>query len=179
MKILYFIILVSLLYIPAQAQSWVTRNGKISFSSKTPMEDIKAVNSQVFAAIDASKKTIAFTLLQKNFLFEKQLMQDHFNENYVESDKYPKAQFAGTITGNIGTTPGIYKVQIDGKLTLHGVTKPVSMPAELELKEGKLTGKSAFSIKPSDYNIKIPSLVKDKIAAEIPVQVNAEFLPAK
>jgi polyisoprenoid-binding protein YceI len=60
---------------------------------------------------------------------------------------------------------------------MHGVTKPVSMPAELKLQQGKLVGKSAFSIKPSDYNIKIPSLVKDKIAAEIPVQVSAEFLP--
>ncbi|GAA3926139.1 YceI family protein [Chitinophaga oryziterrae] len=177
MKVLYSIILASMLYIPTQAQSWITRNGKISFYSKTPMEDIKAVNSQVFAAIDVSKKTIAFTLLQKNFLFEKQLMQEHFNENYIESDKYPKAQFEGTITGNIGTTPGVYKVQVDGKLTMHGVTQPVSMPAELNLQQGKLVGKSAFSIKPSDYNIKIPSLVKDKIAAEIPVQVSAEFLP--
>jgi len=177
MKALYSIILASMLYIPTQAQSWITRNGKISFYSKTPMEDIKAVNNQVFAAIDLSKKTIAFTLLQKNFLFEKQLMQEHFNENYIESDKYPKAQFEGTITGNVGTTPGVYKVQIDGKLTMHGVTQPVSMPAELNLQQGKLIGKSAFNIKPSDYNIKIPSLVKEKIAAEIPVQVSAEFLP--
>jgi hypothetical protein len=177
MRVLYLFILASLLYIPVQAQSWITRNGKISFYSKTPMEDIKAVNSQVFAAIDAAKKTIAFTLLQKNFLFEKQLMQDHYNENYVESDKFPKAQFSGTINGNIGTTPGVYKVQIDGQLTFHGVTKPVSMPAELELQQGKLIGKSTFNIKPSDYNIQIPSLVKDKIAAEIPVQVSAEFLP--
>jgi hypothetical protein len=177
MRVLYLFILASILYIPVKAQSWITRNGKISFYSKTPMEDIKAVNSQVFAAIDATKKTIAFTLLQKNFLFEKQLMQDHYNENYVESDKYPKAQFEGTINGNIGTTPGVYKVQIDGKLTFHGVTKPVSMPAELELQQGKLIGKSSFNIKPSDYNIQIPSLVKEKIAAEIPVQVSAEFLP--
>jgi hypothetical protein len=179
MKILYSLLLASLMYIPVQAQSWITRNGKISFYSKTPMEDIKAVNSQVFAAIDVPKKTIAFTLLLKNFLFEKQLMQDHFNENYVESDKYPKATFSGTVTGNIGTAPGVYKVQIDGKLTLHGVTQPVSMPAELELKDGKLLGKSTFNIKPSDYKIQIPSLVKEKIAAEIPVQVSAEFLPAK
>lgn len=179
MKVIYSIILACLLYIPVQAQSWITRNGKITFDSKTQLEDIKAVNSQVFAAVDASKKTIAFTLLLKNFLFDKQLMQEHFNENYVESDKYPKSTFTGNITGNIGTTPGIYKVQIDGKLTLHGVTKPVRMPAELELQQGKLIGRSSFKIKPSDYNIQIPSLVKDKILSEIPVQVNAEFLPAK
>jgi hypothetical protein len=177
MRIIYSIILASVLYIPVNAQSWVTRNGKITFNSKTQLEDIKAVNNQVFAAIDVPKKTIAFTLLLKNFLFDKQLMQEHFNENYVESDKYPKSQFTGTISGNIGTTPGVYKVQIEGQLTLHGVTKPVSMPAELELQQGKLIGKSSFKIKPSDYNITIPSLVKDKIASEIPVQVNAEFLP--
>jgi len=177
MKIIYSIILASILYIPVSAQSWVTRNGKITFNSKTQLEDIKAVNNQVFAAIDVPKRTIAFTLLLKNFLFEKQLMQEHFNENYVESDKYPKSQFTGTINGNIGTAPGVYKVKIEGQLTLHGVTQPVTMPAELELQQGKLIGKSSFKIKPSDYKIAIPSLVKDKIASEIPVQVNAEFLP--
>ena len=179
MKKLFLIFLLVLNILIVQAQVYATRNGFIGFYSKTPLEDIKAENKQVYAVIDAGKKNIGFNLLVKGFSFNKKLMQDHFNEEYIESDKYPKAQFAGTINGNIGTTPGIYKVQIDGKLTMHGVTQPVSMPAELELKDGKLTGKSAFSIKPSDYNIKIPSLVKDKIAAEIPVQVSAEFLPAK
>ena len=173
MKVMYALVLASLCYLPGKAQTFMTRNGKINFFSKTPLEDIKAENRQVVAAIDLSKKTVALTLLQKNFLFEKQLMQDHYNENYVESDKFPKAQFTGTINGNVGTAPGIYKVQISGNLTLHGVTKPVTAPAELEVAEGKVTGKAAFRVKPSDFDIKIPSLVKDKIASEINVQVEA------
>ncbi|OMP79705.1 YceI family protein [[Flexibacter] sp. ATCC 35208] len=173
MKLMYVMALASLLYLPAKAQTFMTRNGKVNFYSKTPLEDIKAENRQVVAAIDLGKKTVALTLLQKNFLFEKQLMQDHYNENYVESDKFPKAQFTGTITGNVGTTPGTYKVQVSGNLTLHGVTKPVSAPAEFEVADGKVTGKADFKVKPSDFDIKIPSLVKDKIASEISVQVVA------
>lgn len=179
MKIIYSIILAGLLYLPVKAQTYLTRNGKINFYSKTALEDIKAENRQVYAAIDLSKKTIAFTLLLRNFLFGKQLMQDHFNENYVESDRFPKAQFTGTITGDAGTKAGTYKVQVQGQLTLHGVTKPVTMPAELEVSDGKLTGKAAFSVTPSDYNIKIPAVVKDKIAPQISVQVIAECFPLK
>jgi polyisoprenoid-binding protein YceI len=179
MKTICMMILGGLLYLPSQAQIFVTRNGTVSFDSKTPLEDIKADNNQTFAAVDLTKKTIAFTLLQRNFLFSKQLMQEHYNENYVESEKFPKAQFAGSFTGNVGTAPGTYKVQVTGQLTLHGVTQQVSTPAELELKDGKLTGKAAFTIKPSDYKITIPSLVKDKIASQINVQVVAICLPAK
>jgi polyisoprenoid-binding protein YceI len=173
MKAMYVMVLASFLYLPAKAQTFMTRNGKVNFSSKTPLEDIKAENKQAVTAIDLGKKTVAVTLLQKSFLFEKQLMQEHYNENYVESDKFPKATFTGTINGNVGTTPGTYKVTLNGNLTMHGVTKPVSAPAELEVADGKVTGKTAFKVKPSDFNIDIPSLVKDKIASEITVQVVA------
>lgn len=179
MRSICYIILGSLLYLPAHAQTFMTRNGTVSFYSKTPLEDIKAENKQTLAAIDLTKKTIAFTLLQKNFLFEKQLMQNHYNENYVESDKYPKAQFSGTFTGDVSNAPGTYKVQVEGKLTVHGVTKPLSIPAELEVTEGKVTGKAAFAVKPSDYDIRIPSLVKDKIAEQINVKVLAVCAPSK
>jgi hypothetical protein len=177
MKSLCYILLGCLLYLPAHAQTYISRNGNVSFHSKTPLEDIKAENRQALAAIDLSKKTLAFTLLQKNFLFDKQLMQDHYNENYVESDKFPKAQFSGTFSGDVGTKPGVYKVQAQGNLTLHGVTKPVTIPAELEVQEGKLIGKAAFSVKPSDYNISIPSIVKDKVAEQINIQVLATCQP--
>jgi len=179
MKTICFIVLTALFYLPLQAQTYVTRNGNVSFYSKTPLEDIKAENSQAFAAVDLTKKSVAFTLLQRNFLFPKQLMQEHYNENYVESDKFPKAQFSGTFTGDIANRPGTYKVQVSGQLTLHGVTQPVTVPAELEMQEGKMTAKAAFAVKPSDYNIKIPSLVKDKIASQINIQIVAVCQPAK
>lgn len=179
MKTICFIVLASLLHLPMQAQIYMTRNGNVSFFSKTPLEDIKAENNQTFAAVDLSKRSVAFTLLQRNFLFPKQLMQEHYNENYVESDKFPKAQFSGTFTGDVGGKPGTYKVQVSGQLTLHGVTRQINVPGELEIQEGKLTASSSFAVKPSDYNIKIPSLVKDKIASQINIQIVAVCLPAK
>ncbi|SHN46029.1 YceI-like domain-containing protein [Chitinophaga sp. CF418] len=179
MRTICFIVLACLLYLPMQAQIFMTRNGNVSFFSKTPLEDIKAENSQAFAAVDLTKKSVAFTLLQRNFLFPKQLMQEHYNENYVESEKFPKAQFSGTFTGDVPAKPGTYKVQVTGQLTLHGVTQQITVPGELEVQEGKLTAKSAFAVKPSDFNIKIPSLVKDKIASQINIQIVAVCLPAK
>lgn len=180
MKTICFIVLASLFYLPMQGQTYMTRNGNVSFFSKTPLEDIKAENTQAFAAVDLSTRSVAFTLLQRNFLFPKQLMQEHYNENYVESEKFPKAQFAGTFTGDVKTIPGTYKVQVSGQLTIHGVTQQVqNIPAELEVNEGKMTAKAAFAVKPSDYNIKIPSLVKDKIASQINIQIAAVCQPAK
>src|SRR6202034_2946995 len=134
-------------------QLYNTRTAFISFSSKA-MEDIKAENNQAYAVIDAGKKNLAFSVLLKGFVFEKELMQEHFNENYVESDKYPKAVFSGSYTGDVNIKQdGIYKIIVTGKLTLHNVTNNVSMPATLEVKAGKLSGDAVFKIKPEDYNI--------------------------
>ncbi|WP_164974183.1 YceI family protein [Filimonas effusa] len=166
-------------YMSAHGQTYLTRNGQVSFYSKTPMEDIKAVNKQVYAAIDLSTKTVAFTLLLKAFLFDKQLMQDHFNENYVESDKYPKASFTGSFKENIPATPGKYPVEIQGQLTLHGVSQPVKIPATLEIMPKGLSSTAIFTVRPSDYNIKIPSLVKEKIASQITVEVSANCSTVK
>lgn len=160
----------------AQAQLYATRNGFIGFYSKTSLEDIKAENKQVYAVIDATKKNIAFNLLVKGFAFTKKLMQDHFNENYIESDKYPKARFIGSYTGDADLTKnGLYAVQAQGQLTLHGVTKEITVPAIIEVKDGKLTGRSEFKLTPSDFNIKIPSLVREKIAQQIDVRVSVDL----
>ena len=149
------------------AQTYTTRNGFIGFYSKTDLEDIKAEHKQVYGVIDATAKKLAFTLLVKGFTFRKQLMQEHFNENYMESDKFPKASFSGSYAGDVA--PGINKVQVKGILTLHGISKEIEVPATLELINNKLAGKSSFKINPADYNIKIPSLVRDKIARLIDV----------
>jgi polyisoprenoid-binding protein YceI len=172
-SVLLSLLLLSLAF--ANAQVYATRNGFIGFYSKTPLEDIKAENKQVYAGIDVAKKNIAFNLLVKGFSFNKKLMQDHFNEEYIESDKYPNARFSGTYTGDVDVTKdGTYKVQAQGQLTLHGVTKPIEVPAVIEVKDGKLIGKSDFKLTPSDFNIKIPSLVREKIAQQIDVHVSID-----
>ena len=160
------------------SQIYMSRNGRVSFYSSTEKETINAVNNQVYAVIDATKKNMAFTLLMKGFQFEKELMQEHFNENYAESDKFPKASFNGAYTGDVNTAKdGVYNVVAKGNLTMHGVTKAVEAPATIEVKNGTLTGKAEFKIKPDDYGISIPSLVREKIAKEMTISVSANCSP--
>ena len=170
--------LLILFHTSAHSQVYTTRTGFIGFYSKTPLEDIRAENNQVFAAIDAGKKNIAFSLLLRGFVFTKELMQEHFNENYVESDKYPKATFTGTWTDNVDLTKGgEVTIHVTGTLTLHGVSKPFSTTATLSLSGGVLTGKSSFQLTPGDFNISIPSLVRSKIAEKMDVNITANCKP--
>ena len=105
-------------------------------------------------------------------------MQEHFNENYIESDKYPNSRFTGTYTGDVDLLKdGVYKIQVQGDLTLHGVTKPLNVPATIEVKDGKLIGISYFKLTPSDYDIKIPAVVREKIAQQIDVHVSINCNP--
>lgn len=165
----------------AKAQKFITKTGHIKFYSDSPLEKIEAHNRQVNAALDAATGDFVFKVLMKSFEFEKALMQEHFNENYVESDKYPNALFTGKVT-NISdvnvSSDGVYEVMVEGKLTLHGVTQPVKEKGSFEVKGGKLLGKSKFNIALSDYNIKIPGAVTNNIskAIEITVEVNLEKL---
>ena len=157
------------------SQMYLTRTGFVGFYSKTPLEDIKAENNQGYAVIDAGKKNIAFSVLLKGFVFPKELMQEHFNENYVESDKYPKATFTGAYTGDLDPSKdGLYKVAVKGTLTLHAVSRPVEMPATLEVKNGHILGSADFHIKPEDFNITIPSVVRDKIEKDMKVTVKID-----
>ena len=159
----------------AFSQLYSTRAGFVGFYSKTALEDIKAENNQVYAIIDAGKQNLAFQLLLKGFVFPKELMQEHFNENYVESDKYPKATFSGTYTGNVQLNKdGVYNVTVKGNLSLHNATKAVEVPATIEVKNGHLLGQAEFKVKPEDFNISIPSVVRDKIDKEMTVKVTID-----
>ncbi len=168
-------VLLIIVHSGVHSQVYLTRSGFVGFYSKMPLEDIRAENNQVFAAIDPGKKTLAFSLLLRGFMFTKQLMQDHFNENYVESDKYPKASFSGSYTGDLPPDKdGVYKVTVKGNISLHNVTHPIETPATLEVKGGRILGQAEFKLKPEDFNIKIPSLVREKIAQEMRVDVRID-----
>ncbi len=157
------------------SQVYQTRTAYAGFFSKTPAEDIKAINNQVYTVIDAGKKNLAFSLLLKSFTFTKELMQEHFNENYVESDKYPKATFNGAYTGDVPLDKdGIYNITVKGTLTLHNTAKPIETAATLEVKNQHLLGAAQFKVKPEDFNISIPSLVRGKIAGEITINIQAD-----
>jgi hypothetical protein len=173
----YFLLLLSMcMSFTGISQTYLTKNGFIGFYSKTPLEDIRAENNQVYAVLDASNHRIAFALLLKGFLFTKELMQEHFNENYVESDKYPKATFSGSCSGDMDLSrDGTYQVVIKGELNLHGVTKPIETTAQLDVKNSHIKAVSAFKLKPEDFNITIPAIVREKIASEMNVKVQVDW----
>jgi hypothetical protein len=177
MKLFISVFLFFALLIPAAgySQLYSTRSGFIGFYSKTALEDVKGENNQVYAIVDAGKKNLAFAALLKGFIFPKELMQEHFNENYVESDKYPKATFSGAYTGDVALDKdGVYKVVVKGNLMLHNVTRPIETQATFEVKAGHLVGVAEFKLKPEDFNINIPSIVRDKIDKDIDVKINID-----
>ena len=163
----------------ADAQNrYFTRSGKVYFLSDAPLEKIDAKNSQATSVFDATSGQFEFALLMKAFEFEKALMMEHFHENYVESDKYPKAVFKGVIS-NIGKVDcgkdGTYPVLYKGTLMMHGVTKEMEGKGVFTVKEGKIIAHSDFVILLSDYKIEIPSLVKDKVSNEVKIVVDANY----
>lgn len=149
---------------------FITRQGFISFYSHTPVEDIEAVNNQVLSIVDLHSGAVAVSLLMKSFQFEKALMQEHFNENYVESDKYPKANFEGKIKNLPEILSGDNGVaMISGDLTIHGITRPITMEGKLEVTDESVRFEGSFMVTVADYDIKIPSIVARNIAKEVKV----------
>lgn len=178
----YFLFAFTMMFVIAinsvNAQRYYTKNGNISFFSKTSMEDIKADNNQVMSVLNIQTGELQFSLLIKSFHFQKALMEEHFNENYMESDKFPKATFKGTISSGTKidfSKDGVYKINVDGELTIHGVLKKISTTGTVTINAGKISASSDFLVKPADYNITIPQLVKNNIAETISIKVNCDF----
>lgn len=163
------------------AQKYITKTGHIRFFSETPVENIEAHNHQVNSYLDEQTGDFVFKVLMKSFQFEKALMQEHFNENYVESDKFPNASFTGKVLNmkdlNL-TKNGTYNVKVEGELTIKGVTKKITEKGTFEVKDGRVNGKSTFNILLADFGIKIPNAVANNISKtiQIDVDVNLEKL---
>ena len=173
-KIISFLAL-AVFAISAFAQVYKTSTGTVDFISKTPAEDIAAKSSKVKAAIDSKSGAVQFAISVNSFQFKKSLMQKHFQENYMETKKYPKSTFKGKITESTAVQwekDGTYTVNVKGKLTMHGVSKAITIPGKVIVKEGKPTLKATFKIKPQDYKIKIPARTSSKIAKAIAINVN-------
>ena len=178
MKIALTLLMMLAFFQISNAQKLVSKNGHIWFSASTPLEDIVAHNRQVVSILDPTAGTLVFNLLVKSFEFKVALMQEHFNENYMESDKYPKSTFSGKINNNADVNykkDGTYATEVSGDLTIHNVTKPVTAKGTLEVKGSSVTAKAVFIIKPADYNIAIPAVVENKIAKEVEVSVDATY----
>ncbi len=164
----------------ANAQVYMTQKGEVKFFSTTPVEDINATSKTVGAILNTATNDLAIQLVIKQFKFTNALMQEHFNENYMESEKYPKASFTGKINEKVDyTKDGVYKVTATGKLTLHGVTKDRTIEGQVTVKSGNIILFSEFWIATTDHNIEIPKVVFAKIAEKIKVTANIPLEPKK
>ena len=154
---------------------YMTKSGSMSFEASQPsFEPIEATHSAVSALLNADTGELAVLALVRGFRFPLALMEEHFNENYIESHQYPKTSFKGSIlnfdSNALSNQPRT--VQLTGELSMHGVTKPISVSATITQSDEQITLTSSFSVKTSDFGIKIPSLVRKQIDENVQVEVS-------
>jgi len=158
---------------------FIAKNAFISFYSSTPMEDILGESNEAVTILDSDKGEVIFQAIMTTFHFKRALMEEHFNENYMESSKFPKAKFKGTIEGfnkDMLKAP-LANVKITGVLNVHGVDKTITVPGTIGMENGKLVATSKFKVTPEEFGIVIPSLVREKIGKEMEITVKADYLP--
>lgn len=154
----------------------VDKQSRISFFSSAVLEDIKANSNRASSALNIKTNEIAFKIAIKSFEFKKKLMQEHFNENYMESDKYPYATFVGKITNAVDLKRvGKYQVMVTGNLEIHGVKKSYTTRVNIDVKRDRIIAQSTFNVKLADHKIKIPRVVIKNIAEEVEVKVASTY----
>lgn len=173
-----------LLAATSSAQKYFTKTGKINFdaTAASSPEKIEGINRSVTCVVDTKTGHMQFAVLMKGFEFERALMEEHFNENYIESDKFPKAEFKGSIVGNdkvIYAKDGTYTVKVKGQLTMHGETKEVETEGKLTIQAGKINAIADFSVSLADFKVSIPGLVADKVSKTAKISVACALEPLK
>ncbi len=178
MKKTLLLALLFLLFSEIKAQIFISKECRISFFSATPMENISVVNTNAVPIINTTTNEVAIKVPVTSFVFKSQLMQDHFNENYMESEKYPFATFKGKINEKIDFTKKLcYPVTVTGNFNMHGVEKCIVIAGTVTPEDGKLTIDAKFKVKLADYDIKIPTIVLQNIAEEIEIKINSSLEP--
>src|SRR5215204_1746812 len=180
MKLFTFLISFIMITITTSSaqQRLLTRNGTVSFFSKTPLETIEAHTQTAASVFDKQTGQIEFRVLIKSFEFEKALMHEHFNENYLESDKFPKSVFEGRIDDPLKVDfshEGTYTQPVTGQLTIHGETKKITTPVIFVIQKTSVNAVAEFSILLADYKISIPGIVKDKISKSVNIRVKLKY----
>jgi len=176
--IILLVLLLSGSFCSSYGQLYFTKNGRLSFFSKTSLENISADNNQVLSVLNVQTGVLQFSVLNNAFYFPKAKMQEDFNENYMETYKYQNSTFKGNITdiSNVDISKdGNYNVSAKGDLSIHGVTKSITVPATITVKGGKISAASSFKVLVKDYNISVPTIVTNKIAETIEVTVSCNY----
>lgn len=160
----------------AQTKSWTSKDAQVSFFSSAPLEDIEAISKTGVSALNTTTGDIIFKVWNTTFQFEKKLMQEHFNENYMESERYPISEFRGKITDSKKLEKdGQYELNIAGMLNIHGIAKQYNTKAKIYVGNNTITAVCNFDVRLADHNIKIPSVVGKNIAEVVQVKITATF----
>ncbi len=176
MKYISIILLAWMSINQAGQDIYVSKNARISLYSSAPIEDIKAATSSGASVFNPSTGELDFSVNIKSFTFPKELMQEHFNSDYMESDKFPKATFKGKVQQPVDVTKdGTYSITVTGDLTVHGVTQKRTIPGTLSVKSGVVSMSSEFIVKCADHHISIPQIVFHNIAENIQMNVSATY----
>jgi len=176
MKKIFFSLILLTGAITTQAQNMVSKTSEVKFFSKTPVEDIEAVNKKSRAVINPATMDIAVKITNTDFDFPNNLMEEHFNEKYMESEKYPSSSFTGKLNKKIDfSVPGSHEVEAIGKLNMHGVIKDKTLKGTVVVTAEGVTLKSKFDVMLVDYNIDRPTIVIAKIAEKIDISTTFYF----
>lgn len=157
---------------------WTTRTGEVRINASSPLEDIDATNDRVNAIFRPADGAFAVVMLISEFQFRRKLMQEHFNENYMESEKFPKATFSGELSGHADMSPGeSRRCPVAGTLTIHGVARERTVEADVSRTASGWQIRSEFTVRTADHDIDIPKIVFRKIAEEVAVSLVADLEP--
>ena len=167
-----------LLYtLPLFSQQHLLTESYISFYSSAPVEDIEAATTRSKSLFNAETGDIAFVIPINTFEFNKKLMQEHFNESYLESHKYPEATFKGKLVGFNPQQQGVQNVMAKGEMKIHGVSRQIETEGTLEFMGKEVHMAARFPIRLADYQVEIPKLVMYNIAEVVDVKIKAKYLP--
>ena len=177
MKIVFFLLVLQ--SVGVLGQKFKSNQSNITFYSKATLEDIKAENTQAVSLLDIGSWSIVFSVPISKFEFKESLMKEHFNEKYLESEKFPSATFKGTISSCSLTDSHEQAVLVKGKLTIHGVTQSVEVPGTLVVQGDAIRAKAKFIVVLQNYKVTIPKLLWKKIAEQVEVSVDFTYSKIK
>jgi polyisoprenoid-binding protein YceI len=177
MKRNYFLVVLIFVFGYAHSQKFSSEKSSVSFYSHAAIEDITAKNEKSVGIFNTATGEIVFSIPISEFKFAKSLMQEHFNEKYMDTEKFPKANFKGKITGFDPVASGVQQAKAVGKLNIHGVERDVEIPGTIEKSGEKLLLKSKFIVKLEDYKIDRPQLLWQNIAEQVEVTIDFVFKP--
>ncbi|TVR79906.1 MAG: YceI family protein [Chitinophagaceae bacterium] len=174
----FTVILFIIFHSNAHTQTWTTQEGQITFFSEAPLENIDATSKKLVSVLNTRNRQVASRVAINTFQFRNGLMQEHFNDNYMESDKYPLANLRAQIVEDIDFTKnGKHKVTLEGTMEMRDIEKEMTIPGTIEIKDGKILATSEFIVKLEDHDIKVPRMLTRNIAEEILVTVKIEYKP--